>query len=702
MKMTKEKQTEVEFIDEALERYKEIEEFEASARLLMREDLKFAYRDQWLDEDKTKRDGENRPVPIIRRSKQFLDHIKNEQRENKPQIKVSPVDDGAQEVFAKNRQGVIRHIHYDSKAPQAIQRAKDFAVDMGRGWFRIVTEHVHNKTFDQKLAFKPVKDMFSVYMESKHDEFDYSDCRWGFVLQSVQRDEFKEMYPDKDVCEWTEGAKNPWIFKDYIVLAEYYLITKRDRELWRVDIDGVEENIFKDDISDPKKFEGKVINKRTIEDDYVHWYYLSGKEILEQNETVFNEIPLIPVLGEETIIDTIYDVKGVTRDLIDPGRLYNFLNAQEMEIVANAPKTLFIGAQGQFENHEEEFENINDSSTAYVEYAPVSHDGHLAPPPQRADQVPIPAGLVQAKQECIGDMQAITGFYDAQAGNRSNETSGVAIRQRVNQGNTASYHFSDNGDISLTKAGRILNHAIPIVYKPGRLVTIMGEDDEESQLEIGGTDEQGMETGFGDGEFAVVVSVGPSYNTKREEATVNMIETSKVVPAVGQSSPDLMIKAQDWPLKDEIAERAKRFVEMQFPGLTAPIEQDNDEMAQLVEQMKQLQGQLQQMGQEREQLVAQLEKIDQDKNRTEAMKAQKDLKELDLKAKEIEIKAQEVALEAEKINADTQKADLTASTDMEKAKLQADTTIKVKRMEIAATTATKEGANKENKVGKPA
>ena len=98
-----EKQTEEEFIAQALERFREIDEFEASARKLMREDLKFAYRDQWLDEDKTKRDGENRPTPIIRRSKQFLDHIKNEQRENKPQIKVSPVDDGAQEVLPDAR-----------------------------------------------------------------------------------------------------------------------------------------------------------------------------------------------------------------------------------------------------------------------------------------------------------------------------------------------------------------------------------------------------------------------------------------------------------------------------------------------------------------------------------------------------------------------------------------------------------------------
>lgn len=683
--MADEKQTEIEFVQEALKRFREIEEFEASARILMHEDLKFAYRDQWLDEDKTKRDGENRPVPIIRRSKQFLDHIKNEQRENKPQIKVSPVDDGAQEVFAKNRQGVIRHIHYDSKAPQAIQRAFDYAVDMGRGWFKIATEFVHNKTFDQKLVFQPVKDMFSIYMESKHDEFDYSDCRWGFQLQSVKREEFKEMYPDKDICEWTEGSKNPWIFKDYIVLAEYYLIQKRDRELWRVEIDGIEENIFKDDIDDPKKFEGKVVNKRTIEDDYVHWYYLSGKEILEERETVFDEIPLIPILGEETIIDSIYDVKGVTRDIIDPGRLYNFLNAQEMEIVANSPKSLFMGAVGQFENLDGSYAAVNDSSLSYIEYNLVSHDGHLAPPPQRMDQVPIPAGLVQAKQECIGDMQAITGFYDAQAGNRSNETSGVAIRQRVNQGNTASYHFSDNGDISLTKAGRILNHAIPIIYKTkGRLITILGEDDEESQLEIGGTDEQGMETGFGDGEFAVVVSVGPSYNTKREEAAINMIEMSKAIPMIGQSSPDLMIKAQDWPLKDEIAERAKRWVEIQTPGLTAPIDKDNDEMAQLVEQMNQLQQQLQQMGQEREQLIAQLEKVDQDKNRTEAMRVQKDIKELELKAQEIGIKSREVEIEADKITADTSKADLNASTDIEKAKLQSATAIKVKRMEIAA------------------
>lgn len=679
---------EMEFMELARTRFKDIYDYEAEARRSMEEDLLFAYRDQWRPVDREKRDGEKRPAITIRRSKQFIDHIKNEERQNKPQIKVSPVDDGAQEEYAKKRQGLIRHIQYESKASQAYQRAYDFSVDMGRGWFRVNVAFVHQKTTDLKLVIEPLRDQFSVYMESKHEEADYSDCRWGFVTKKLARKEYDIEYPDADPCTFTTDEKNVWIEKDFITLAEYYVKVSKKRTLWKVQMGDTTEFMWKDEDDNAEKHKDMVIDEREVDDDYIHWYLLNGKEVLEDMETVFSHIPLVPIIGEETLINGKYDLKGVTRDLVGPGRLYNFLASQETELVSNAPKALFMGAVGQFESLGHQYENVNDSSTAFIEYNPVSHDGNLVPPPNRVDQVPIPAGITTAKQEAIADMQAITGYFNAQAGDASNETSGIAIRQRINQGNTASYHFVDNGNLAYTHAGKIINAAIPKIYSEGRTVTILGEDDEESQFTVGEKQSDGKVQGFGSGEFSVVVSVGPSYNTKREEAAANMIETAKAVPLIGQSSPDLMVKAQDWPLKDEIAERNKRFIEMQYPGLTAPIieEGDNSELAQMAKELEDLQGQLQQMSQEREQLTQQLQKIDLEKEHTKAMQVQKDLKDLD-------IKAEALVIEGKKIKADLSKADLSASTDIEKAKLNSKTTIQVEKMRIKG----KKDVEEENK-----
>jgi len=670
--------------DKALKRFKEVEEYESIARKLQEEDLEFAYRDQWLPGDKVKRDGERRPCITVRRSKQFLDHIKNENRQNKPQIKVSPIDDGAQEVYAKNRQGLIRHIQYDSKAAQAFQRSYDFAVDCGRGWFEIVTDYVHSGTFDQKIMIESVADQFSIWMDPAHEKPDYSDCKWGFKNERMRRETFEERWPNAESGAWTKGVNNPWIEKDFVTVAKYYVIEDSERELWRVSISGVEENVWVDEIdTDSKQYKNNVIEKRMVKSDMLKYYYLSGTEVLEENETVFNAITLIPMIGEETVINNVFDVKGVTRDIIDPCRQYNFYHSQETEIMSNAPKTPYVGAVGAFEGLEHQWDD-NDSASAYKEYNPVTHNGQLAPPPQRADIVNFPAGLAQGKQEIVSDLQAITGYFNAQSGAMSNEVSGTAIRQRINQGNTASFHFVDNANSALTSAGRIINDALPKVYKrKGRIITILGEDDEESTFRLAGNEEESQgEAGeigsFGEGQFSVVISVGPSYNTKREESVANMIEMANKVPMVGEGSADLIIKEQDWNLKDDMAARTKRMIEMKYKGLTAPIvDEKNSEMAQIAEQLNQSQQEMQQMGQQMEQMAAELDKVDQEKMRTDSMKAEKDLKE-------IQIKEQEVVLKSKEIQAGYDKADIDNATDIEKAKISSATALKVEQMRITA------------------
>lgn len=667
-----------EFLKIARERKKDVEEYESLTRKLQEIDLGFIYREQWLPGDKTKRNGERRPAITIRRSKQFLDRIKNEQRQNKPSIKVSPVDDGAQEVFAKRRQGLIRHIQYDSKANLAFQRAYDFAVDMGRGWFKVSTDYVHGGTFDQKLMIESIKDQFSIYMDKNHLESDYSDCKYGFEMEKMLRTDFEEKYPEADPCSWSQGStSNEWIEEKHVLIAKYYVKEQKDRILWRVDMDGVEENVFKDTIEDPENYKHTVIEERKVPDDYVHLYTISPKEILESEETVFKTIPLVPIIGEETDIDGVYDLKGVARDIIDPCRQYNFYHSQETEMMSNAPKTPYIGAVGQFEGVENQWED-NDSYNAFKEYKPVSIQGTLAPPPQRADFVNFPAGLAQAKTEIVEDIKAITGYYNTSSGDTSNEIAGVAIRQRIQQGNTATFHFVDNANIAITSAGRILNEGIPAIYTVGRTVTIMGEDDENEQFTVGEEKAGGEVEGFGTGEFSVVISIGASYNTKREENIANLLELSAANATIAESSPDLLVKEMDFPNKDAIAERSKRMIETKYPGLTAPIvDKEDSELQIMADQLNQTQQKLQEVSQQAEEMGQKLQSMDEDKQRTEAMKVQKDLKDL-------EIKQGELVLKSKELQADIRKADLTAKTDIHKAKLSSRTSIEVKKMEIAS------------------
>ena len=114
-------------------RFQEIVDFEGQERDAMLDDKAFAVGEnnaQWDANDVNSRKSSGRSFLTIMRSNQYTDYVKNQQRQNKPSIKISPTDQGAQEEEATRRQGLIRKIQYESKASQARQAGFDDAVQL--------------------------------------------------------------------------------------------------------------------------------------------------------------------------------------------------------------------------------------------------------------------------------------------------------------------------------------------------------------------------------------------------------------------------------------------------------------------------------------------------------------------------------------------------------------------------------------------
>jgi hypothetical protein len=86
------------------------------------------------------------------------------------------------------------------------------------------------------------------------------------------------------------------------------------------------------------------------------------------------------------------------------------------------------------------------------------------------------------------------------------------------------------------------------------------------------------------GKYDVTVQAGPSYTTRRQEASESMMEFLRVLPAAGAATADLIAKAQDWPGSDEFAKR-----------LAPPA--GNPQLQQMQQQMQQMQANMGQMKQ---------------------------------------------------------------------------------------------------------
>ena len=621
-----------EILKLALERFEEIESYEGEQREKMRLDKLFGLGDQWDPNDRKSREDGGRFCLTVQRSNQFTDHIKNQNRQIAPSIKISPTDDGDNEKVAERRQGLIRHIQYDSKSVMARNQAFDDAVDMGRGHYIVKTEWDGPESIDKKIIVEPIQDPFTVYMDINREKPDYSDCKFGFIVNTQRRKEFREEYPDAVSSTWTGHSSHKWSTVDRVTWAEYYCLKIVKRTLLAIKgygEDGEEDVklVYKDELKRELHPHEEIVKKREVEDAEWWWYKITSQEILDREKLPFKFIPIITNIGKETTVDGQLILKGLLRDIRDPLTLYNWVASTEGEIIAKATAVQWLFAEGQDEGYEDMWARSNVSNDYGLMYKPTSFEGQLVPPPQKIQFAGVPQGLVNQRHEIIEDCKAITGIYDASIGNRSNETSGVAIRARQAQGENANYHYTQNSIYGVTHEGRVINSALPTVYDTPRTLTIMGEDDNEDVLRILQDPE---DPGLGTGSFNVTVAEGPNSDTARQEQASGTLQMLEKVGIVQEVAADIAIRMQDWKGKNELADRVEFGIEQKYPGITKQVKSDgeNDEVVVLQQQLQQAQSQMQQMGQQAQQLQEALQKSNADKNAADKGKVQNDMEEL--------------------------------------------------------------------------
>jgi hypothetical protein len=635
-----------ELIATAHARFSLAQEAETEIRKLALEDKKFRAGEQWPEEIRARREQDGRPCLVINKAPQFVTQITNDQRQNRPSIKVNPVDDQADVETAKIYQGLIRHIESNSGADAARDNAFEGAVTGGFGYYRVITQYVSPMSFDQEILIKRIANEFSAILDPFCQEPDGSDAEWGFVFEYVPQDEYKRRYPQSKLAgngEWDAyGASRPDWFKDGDArVTEYFYKVYQPRTLCLLSTGDV---VFKEECEQMAAIitarTGQpvtVTKERVAQIPSVKWCKLNACEVLEETDWPGQYIPIIPVYGNELNIDGKRVLEGVIRHAKDPARMYNYWASAETEAIALAPRTPWIMYAGQDEGYEAEWATANTRNHSVLKVKPVSIGGQPAPLPQRNSFEPAVQAITQARMLAADDMKSTTGLYDAARGAQSNETSGRAILARANQAQTGNFHFTDNLTRAIRYEGRILLDLIPKVYDAARAVRILGEDGEAEIIRINEVFERKGEKvryDLGVGKYDVTVSTGPSYASKRQEAASSMLELSKVSPQVMGVAGDLVVKNMDWPGAHEIADRLKKTLP---PGLA-------DDPKDQKPLPPQVQAQMQQMG-------AMLQKFQKD-NSDLLMEREQRLVEIESRER-IEMKKLEVelAIETAKIDA---------------------------------------------------
>ena len=623
-------------VQEAKRRFDRCVEWESTFRRNARDDKRFANgdaynRNQWDDAViKTRTD---RPSLTINKTRQHILQICNDQRQHKTQIKVSPTGGEATYEAAIVFSACIRRIEAQSKALDAYSTAGADQVETGLGFVRIVTEYVTDTAgpgaFDQDIFIRREPEPLSIYLDPDAKDYDKADMRFAFKFRDMPRDEFRAEYgKENETTSVPLDNNDDWEKKDHVRVAEYFRRCDKGDKLHLMS-DGTVMRQSEQDAGWVQENKPHIQRSRDVPKWEVQWFLIAGNKVIDRKISPGRYIPIVPWIGEEVVIDGTMDRRGHTRALIDPQRIYNYASSASAEFVGLQTKTPYIAAAEALEGNEEDWFASNTKNLAVLVYNSITESGATIPRPER-ERPPVAApAYLELMKTAENEMMMVSGQYQSNFGEPSNEKSGVAINARQREGDNATYHYIDNHAKGVRQVGRICLDWIPIIYDTKRVIKIMAEDGTQSDVHVDpdlpvahvhvqrapdGSIAMGQ-----DGNPAIVdanqakhsdndasapdvalifnptvglydveADVGPAFATQRQEAVNALTQVMQASPGIVPWTFDILARNYDWPGAMELAERAKRMVPAAALGGPPP------EVQHLQQQIKSMQTEAEQ------------------------------------------------------------------------------------------------------------
>lgn len=574
------------------------------------------------------RRAKGRPILTINMLPKFQRQVMNDIRQNRPSIKVRPADSGADIKTADVYTGLIRNIEQTSRADTAYDTAAEFAITGGVGYFKVNVDYASDDTFEQDIRIERVPNPLCVYGDPFDLGADSANWASAWETELIERDEFDRRFKGAAPTDWSgtgdyHDLSAPWRIDNEVLIARWWRRTAVKKTILRlsdkrvISQEDFERKIDGVSMADICAMTGVTVEgTREAPSHKVTHVLMTGAEVIEEETTWPGRyIPIIPVYGEDIVVDGKRVLKSLIRDARDPQMQLNYWRSYAAEAIALAPKSPFIGAEGQFDN-DPRWETANTDNHPYLEYNPVGG----APPPQRQPYAGIPAGALNQAMIANDDIKATLGLFDASLGAKSNETSGKAIMARQREGDVSTFHFADNLSRAIRHGGTIIMDLIPKVYSGERMVRVLGEDGKAQTVQIGpkppgppmgaqgpqpmpgpmagppmappgppGGQQAPIPMQAGQsmpnaspppgieppvppevfdltvGKYDLVVQSGPSYTTRREETAAVLTDIMRALPQSVAVLGPIALRAMDVPGIEEVTHKLEQVAEQSKP-----------------------------------------------------------------------------------------------------------------------------------------
>lgn len=579
---------------------------------------------QWHDDAYKKRTTEGKPTLEINLVRAYVQQQINTMRQNRPQAKVVPVDSGADPETAKVLEGLIKDVEEASNFEDALDVAAANQVHAAVGFYRIVTDYINEKSFNQEPRFKTIPNPQAVLIDPLSKELDGSDMGRALVCEWVDKDQVEKEYGKDAVSDFEMDDSSKWdnTTDKTVCVAEYFYKEEVADTLYMLTDGTVEfESVLLEQFTEDE-LKPLIQNKRSSSRTEIKWAKVTGCKVLEKGVFPGQYIPIFPVYGEVTWVENDRHVFSLVHFAKDAQRLFNYWKSTEAHILQKNQDDVLAVDDKAIEGYEEEWQK--PGKYGYSRYRSTDENGNAIPPPQRIGAAAPPVGILNASESAKGLIPDILNMHSPQMGQEVNNQSGRAIGLLQRQSDTAQYHFQDNLNKTIRHSARVLIGLFPVLYDTEMVRRIVGVDGDSELVRLNAqpqdADEQskainGILNDMSIGRFDVRMDTGPSFNTQREQSFALMMQLVQSNPALFNLVADLIVINSPLLNAKEIAERVKMLVPPQAIG------KEKIDPAQAKAQIAQLDQLVQKMTADMTALQQQLNDKTADRN-IEMMKAQ--------------------------------------------------------------------------------
>ena len=642
------KATDKKLLEQLRSRYKTATSADRTNRRKALDDMRFVHEPgaQW--DDLVKKERGTRPCYEFNKLRVTIKRVVNDMRANRPAGKIRPVEDADVDT-AEVYEGLIRNIWNVSDADTVIDGAAEYQVAGGMGAWRVCVDYVSDTTFDQEIYIEAIRNPFCLYADPAATDSLKRDARYWLLTSRMAKTTFEAKYPKAKATDFDNADgidaddQDDWEDEDSVRICEYWWKENEAKTILLLS-DGKTVDAETVDVAQLAAAGTTVVRQRDLVGSKIMSCIASGSSVLEgPTEWAGAEFPFIQIFGEQLILDGESVWFGLVRFAKDAQRAYNYSRTAASESIALAPQAKWWATAEQAKAHTAEWAVAHQKNFPFMLY---DADPKAPGPPQRMGGADVPAALVQEMQISSEDIKAVTGIYDASLGNRSNETSGIAIRARQSQGEVATFNFMDNLAKGIRRTWEICIDLAPKIIDTERSVRILGADGAEKYVKVNqaGIDQQGNPIIVNDlsrGRYDVTITTGPSYSTQRQEAAESYTQLSQANPMLFTAAGDLIMKSMDLPYADQIAERLKAMLPPQLQQMEQGDGQMSPEVQQAMMQASQAMQQVQQQGQLVQQAAQEAQQLSQE---AQSDKAAADKAKADAQLAAAQLQVQEAQL----------------------------------------------------------